>query len=430
MPKSSKMSRVQVMSRLLEASKLLNSTLDLKELLRIILNLATESCKADRGTIYLIDRKTNEIWSHIMKENEGIEIRLPLGEGIAGYVGSTGETINLKDSYKDPRFSRKTDLVSGFRTTSMLTMPMRNSSGTIIGVFQLLNKEKGKFNKQDEEYLSLLSVHASLAIENAMLHRKAIKQESIEKELDIAASIQRLLLPSILPQIKGVSISAFNIPSRSVSGDFYDVIRIDDERILAIIADVAGKGVPAALLVSTMQAWLHALIEGAQDLKSLVTKLNQVIQEGTTIERYITFFAILLDSSSNKFEYVNAGHLPQLYISNGTIQELSVGGFPLGMFPDSKYESETLSFKTGDAFSLFTDGITEAVINSTPHSEQNFHPKEKDFFGDERVYEFFKNCSHLPFDKVLPTLLEEINKHLHQEQVNDDLTAIYIRTHS
>ncbi|MFA6541525.1 MAG: ATP-binding protein [Bacteroidota bacterium] len=174
---------------LIDAAKSVNSTLDLDKLLEVILETAIKSISADRGTLYVVDELKGEIWSKALRGTEVIEIRLPLGKGLAGYVAKTGEIVNIPDAYNDPRFNPEVDKRSGYRTNNMLTMPMRNRDGKIIGVFQMLNKKGGPFTSQDEEFINALSIHASIAIENARLAQEMVNNERLSAVGRMASTI-------------------------------------------------------------------------------------------------------------------------------------------------------------------------------------------------------------------------------------------------
>ncbi len=177
------------LNMLIDAAKTINSSLDLDKLLDIILETAIKSVAVDRGTLYLVDELKGEIWSKALRGSEVIEIRLPLGKGLAGYVAKTGEIVNIPDAYNDPRFNPEVDKKSGYRTNNMLTMPMRNRDGKIIGVFQMLNKKGGPFTPQDEEFLNALSIHASVAIENARLAQEMVQSERLSAVGRMASTI-------------------------------------------------------------------------------------------------------------------------------------------------------------------------------------------------------------------------------------------------
>jgi K+-sensing histidine kinase KdpD len=177
------------LSKLIDASKIVNSTLDLEKLLGLILDAAVTSTDADRGTVYLVDSIKQELWSKVFGGENMVEIRLPIGKGIAGAVAQLGETINIADAYSDPRFNPEVDKRSGYRTRNILCMPMKNKDGTIIGVFQLLNKKNGPFLPDDEHFIDAFSAHASIAIENARLAQEMVANERLSAVGRMASTI-------------------------------------------------------------------------------------------------------------------------------------------------------------------------------------------------------------------------------------------------
>ncbi|MCX6134740.1 MAG: ATP-binding protein [Ignavibacteriales bacterium] len=181
--------QLEKLSKLIEASKSVNSTLDLDKLLGLILDAAVKSTDADRGTVYLVDSIKQELWSKVFGGENMIEIRLPIGKGIAGAVAQLGETINIPDAYSDPRFNADVDKRSGYHTRNILCMPMKNKDGTIIGVFQLLNKDDGPFTPDDEHFIDAFSAHASVAIENARLAQEMVANERLSAVGRMASTI-------------------------------------------------------------------------------------------------------------------------------------------------------------------------------------------------------------------------------------------------
>lgn len=408
---------VHRLESLIEASKLLNTTLDLDELLKVILNLATKNLNADRGTIYLIDHDRKELWSRVLKGKELVEIRLPLGTGIAGSVAETGETVNLEDAWKDKRFFSAFDVRTGYVTKTMLCMPMLNREKKIIGVFQIINKHNGVFDKEDEQFLAAFSDHVALAIENAFLLQTRLEQERVQRELEIAAEIQNKLLPKELPAIKGYQIDAVAIPSKTIGGDYYDVIPIDEENIVLVVADVSGKGIPASLLVSTLNAALYAYIQTSMSLADLVQKLNAIVYKNTPSERYITFFISVLNTRRHQLLYVNAGHnFPYLFKSGQSeVTKLSAGGLPLGMFDQAEYKSEIVAIDPENILVLYSDGVTEAM-------NQKYEE-----YGEERFIDCIANNMSLEIPELRKTVVEDIQKFVGSEPQSDDLTLMVAR---
>ena len=171
--------RFNKLQQLIEASKIINSTLDLDKLLGLILDSAARCIGVDRGTLYLVDDIKKEIWSKVLQGTDMVEIRLPVGKGLSGYVAETGETIIIPDAYADSRFNPDNDKRTGYRTHNMLCMPMKNKDGKIIGVFQLLNKNQGSFDNEDISFIDAFSAHASVAIENAHMAQEMVQNERL-----------------------------------------------------------------------------------------------------------------------------------------------------------------------------------------------------------------------------------------------------------
>jgi len=209
---------------LIEASKIVNSAIDLDTLLGLILDVAARSIAADRGTLYLVDHKTEELWSKIAQGSGMIEIRLPLGKGLAGYVGRTGEVVNITDAYRDTRFNPDIDRKSGYTTQTVLCMPMRNKEGRIVGVFQFLNKRTGLFGPEDEAFIDALSVHAAMAIENARVALEMVQNERLTAIGRMAATI----LHDIKNPMGMLRLYAGQIKKKTVSPD---EARMADEMI-------------------------------------------------------------------------------------------------------------------------------------------------------------------------------------------------------
>jgi sigma-B regulation protein RsbU (phosphoserine phosphatase) len=218
----------------------------------------------------------------------------------------------------------------------------------------------------EENYLESLSLLAGMAITNARLFEAERERERLEAELRLAREIQLSLLPAELPQIDGLSFFAYNRQSELVGGDYYDVIKLNDHEALLVIADVVGKGASAAILMSNVQASLHALVpqlrSGMISLTKLAFILNDLIVESTSAERFVTAILAVADSSKNELHTVICGHPRPIIISrDGSDKEIAACGFPLGVIPDADYEETTTPFEEGSSVFLYTDGLSEAT---------------------------------------------------------------------
>jgi phosphoserine phosphatase RsbU/P len=239
--------------------------------------------------------------------------------------------------------------------------------GRRLGVLAVADKESrdGRvldFTPTDARLLSLFANQAAAAIETARLHKDAIEKERIERELELAAAIQRQILPRDLPVVPGLEIAARNEPTRQVGGDYFDFFPLSEGRLAFVVADVSGKGVPAALLVSTVHAAIHLQIDEAKTVADLIERLDRHLQKFAATRKFLTCFFGLLEPGTGLLRYVSAGHNPALLRrASGAVEQFKATGVPIGMFPHSVWREETLVMERGDLLCVYSDGITEAL---------------------------------------------------------------------
>ena len=367
----------------------MNSTLDLDRLLELILEVATRALLADRGTVYLVYKDNGELRAKISQGIESRLLRVKIGQGISGRVAQTGETIRIEDAYQDARFATQFDKNSGYRTRSMLCTPISNKTGEIIGVIQLLNKIEGTFMLEDEIFLHALTVHIAIALENARLHAQLVDQQRIRTELDLARQIQQNLLRPPPPTWHTYQFAAKAEPCHEVGGDFYDFLPISQNALWMVIADVSGKGISSALVMSTLQATLRALLVGVHSFERLLSQLNSMVRDFTGGKMYVTMFLCLVDSENRKLHYINAGHNPPVLVrGDGSYEELEAGGTVVGLLPGVKFARSHTELEPGDVLVLYTDGLAETdnpagemygvegIVRSVQASRHNGSPEE------------------------------------------------------
>ena len=404
------------LSTIVEATKRLNSTLDLAELLNIILQLTTRHTGAERGTVFLVDRERGEIWSLVGLGLETHEIRLPTSRGIAGWVAEHAETVNLEDAYADPRFESEVDIRLGYRTRSLLCLPIRSKSGETIGVLQLLNKKSGPFTHADENLLRAISDHVALALENAQLHRDLLHKQRMERDLALARSIQLGLLPERPPVLEGFELGVAHRPSLEVGGDYYDFIALAPDTILTVVADVEGKGVGSAMVMANLQATLHALLAHLHSLERLVESLNDMMLADTRGQKFMTMFVGLLDQPRRTLHYVNAGHVqPAVVRVNGDVEYLTEGGMVVGLFAGVRYERGHVKLHPGDVVVFCTDGITEA--NNSSEEE----------FGTQRLVELVTRERHLPAQEIVQAVMTSVDTFSRGGTHEDDRVILILK---
>ena len=557
---------------------------DVQHLMILIVNRLTQAVSADRGTLYLVDKENHQLYSKILQADatEIQEIRLNIGEGIAGYVAQTGETVNIRSVKEDPHFAAQFDEKSGYETRNMICTPMRNAENDIIGVLQLINKKRGHFTTRDETLLHVLAsqaaiayenarliesekskrqladtlrevaaminssldlesvldsileqlervipyqnasillmdgdyfivsasrgvnadavlkvpifridesaiftdmvntgsliipnikvddrwVHlestsemrgflgsvlkygdqvigeltvihkeedyytiehadilttfanqASAAIERARLHEESIQQARLRQEVETAIHIQKSLLPEVVPQIQGWEIAAHWHPAREVGGDFYDFIELADGRLGFVIADVSGKGVPAALFMALARTIFRTLATANLPVDVLMTKVNDTIKEDNRARLFVTLFYGVLNLETGHFDCVSAGHNPPMLVKSKKQEalELTTDGPALGVFPDLTYTHQEIHIEPDDVFVMYTDGITES-INA-----------EEEEFAEERLQATITDHALDDATTILASINQRVERFAGNLPPHDDATIIVIK---
>jgi phosphoserine phosphatase RsbU/P len=304
--------------------------------------------------------------------------------------------------------------------TSELNIETRFVFGNRAYHFILSGKETRtgltSFNELDKLLLQAVTRQVSAAIENEYLHQQSVEKEIIEKEISLAASIQQRIIPRELPHINGYDAAAINIPSKEIGGDYYDFIILSSGKVALVIADVAGKGVSAALLVNTLNASLYSYLEFNLPLTEIADRLNKIIYRASPQDKYITFFIAVLDTATGEVETVNAGHNPILLLrSNGLLEKIEAGGIGLGMFDMGLlYTGQNIKLEAGDKLFMYTDGIPEAMNNN------------QEEFSDERMIDFLIKNSDKQVQDFLTGLVNEVKKFTGTADQSDDITVLIL----
>ena len=303
-----------------------------------------------------------------------------------------------------------------------LAIPLRMQDET-RGVLLLGPKRTGQAYAPDEvEFVQALGALALTSVENARLVASRIEKERLEEELRLARSIQERLLPQRLPQPEGVGIAALNLPSRYVAGDYYDVLALDADRVLVVIADVSGKGVGASLLMSNLQACMqvlrHSLAGETLSLSEATGRVNNVVHRNTGLTTFITFFWGVYDRRTGGLRYVNAGHNPPMLVrANGDLELLEEGGVLLGVLEGAPYAEGEVTLAPGDTLVLFTDGITEAWSATDADDE----------YGEGRLEATIRQHRTEPAQAVLDALRADVRRHTGGGPLDDDLTIAVLQ---
>ena len=354
---------------LLDITKKISRSLDLQEVLNLVMDTLGSVVHYDAAGIYLLKCKTpkpddvpNPACVFHTEAVRGydiddlVELRLKMGEGIIGHVALTGEPVISPDVRTDPRYVNARE-----ETRSEMVAPII-SNEEVIGVFDLESDRLNAYTADDLQVLLLLASQVAIIIEKVMLHEQLIEKKRLEGQLEVARQVQLELLPAHDPELEGFDICAWNFSTEEVSGDYYDWVSIYEDQIGIVIADVSGKGVPAALLMAFLRASLRAAIHIGYAPHISMAKVNYLLWESIERNQFVTAFYGVLDASNMTLAYTNAGHNPPLLMdADGTAHFMERGGVPLGMFRNTRYYEYYQAIAPGQLLVLYTDGVTEAL---------------------------------------------------------------------
>jgi len=403
------------MTTLMEISHAIEGGKDIQSLLEFIMDECLQVIQAEAGSILLMcdDSKALEFKVALGPKGKNVKpFKLPLGQGIAGWVAKNGKPLLIPDAYADERFDPSFDAKSGFKTKSILCVPLVHQN-QVLGVVQALNRLDGKeFNTHDQQVFIIFATQAALAIENSRLLFREIEKEAMDRDLQVASEIQHLIIPKSLPQNYGLEICGIHIPSHHIGGDFYSVLPINEDEIIICIADVAGKGVSGALLVSTLHATLLANLKYSGNLTEIINNLNQLIIELSTADKFITIFLAKYNKQTSMLEYINAGHNPPFLIRNDQkIIKLQTKGLSIGIIEFS-YSSSFEKLEKDDLLVLYTDGVTETLND------------KDEVFGEKRLLDIVMKYHDRECSFIQDMILKLIEIYRHPGNPSDDLTLV------
>lgn len=351
----------------LEISQILSRALKLDEVLpRILDGLFKIFAQADQGFIMLQSPERKKLVVKATKTRRAEdEDSIRISTTIVRQTIMSGSAILSADAVGDDRF-KMSESITSLRIRSMMCVPLVSQGGDILGVIQIASRDIGQqFNKDDLDVLVAIAQQASLAVENANLHEDLVKQRDIERDLEFAHQIQLGLLPHSHPKFKEYEFFDYYDSAQSVGGDYFDYIALPNGSVVVTLGDVAGKGVPAAILMARLYASARYQVLSQPSIDKALAELNADISSSGIGLRFITFVMALVDPKKNTVSIVNAGHMAPLLrkSTEGTVEPIAQAksGMPLGVIKDQDFHVETISLEKGDTLLLYTDGVTEAM---------------------------------------------------------------------
>jgi serine phosphatase RsbU (regulator of sigma subunit) len=422
--------QLQHLGLLLRMAQMMHRAPALEEVLVALVDSALQLANAERGLLFL-------------READG-NLRLKLARGAGGvYLGrdvtdysravvervaASGQEEVILEDQMSGRTAQETKIirteVRGIVAVPLQKLPVSETDGEtiqitapeLLGVLYLdTRSHPTAVTGLDRQVLQTLAVEGATIIENARLLRIAQEQERIQHEIFLARNIQQALLPRRFPTCDYFQVCATTMPTEHVGGDYYDMVHLPGERYGFVVADVSGKGLPAAMLAANLQGAFAAVAAGDPDLALLFERVNDFLCERTPSEMFATILYGVMDRLG-RFQFVNAGHVPPLIIrASGGVDRLSPANFPVGLFPGTTFEVAGAQMQGGDVLLICSDGVTEA------------HAADEELFGEARLRNLLEGCSGLTADEICRRVVGEVHEFVGNSPQADDLTLVVVR---
>lgn len=422
--------QLQHLGLLLQMAQILNKAPALEEVLTTLVDTAMQLTDADRGLLFLREG-SGELDLKLARGRGGVH----LGSRVADYshavvarVAASGrEEVSIEDEMTG-RSAMETGVIGigmrGVVAVPLQKHPMMERGDTtmirtapeLLGVLYLDSRSRPtSITGLDRQVLQTLALEGATVIENARLFRLTREQERIQHELELASNIQQGLLPRKLPESNFFEVHAVTMPTRTVGGDYYDVIAVPGDRFGLTVADVSGKGLAAAMMASTLQGAFSVAAAGAPDHEELFRRINEFLCERTPPEMYATMFYGVLNRAG-RLNFVTAGHPPPLLIrANGAIERLESANFPIGLIAGVSFSVDSARLDNGDGLVIYSDGVTEAQdING-------------ELFGEDRLVAVLKRHARSRAEAVSNDVISAVSDFVAGAPQADDLTLLVIR---
>lgn len=424
-PMSTAASLQAALDFLSQLSQVVASTNELQPILDWMVEKTSAMVGADEGSIRLLGPEMMAVAPHtiVRKPRAGLESgswEAPVSMSVMGYLLTKGDVLSTPDLLADSRFPGLKNVNS--RVRSLLAAPLRKDN-QITGMLAVVNRSPGRsWTAEETQLLGIVASYSGEAIEKARLRAEAEEKKRIEEEqkryeseFNQARAIQMTLVPSGPLVVGPWETLGRVLPARHVGGDYFDYFMLGEERFGVTIADVSGKGLPAAIMMSNVQASLRAFCDGDHAIGEALRRVNRSVARSAIPGKFITLFYAEIDAREGLLRYSNAGHnFPLLRRADGTLEELSTGGMVLGPMEDATFDEGETAFAPEDALLLYSDGISEAM---DPHNQE---------FGEERLRASWSGARSLSPLATIDRLIAEVEAFRGARSQSDDITAVVV----
>jgi sigma-B regulation protein RsbU (phosphoserine phosphatase) len=414
----------------------ITAKIDLSRVQEIIISAAVRNIGADAGAILMVDeyedilrvRATYGIYPPLGPVPElarvtpaalkryFAETPIQIGQTVLGETVKTGNPAFIRDARLDERLRENTRddilLVSSLAAVPLVVR------GRVLGVLSVLKRVENQFfEERDFQHLTTLAEYASITIDNLYTYMEVLEKREFEREVDIAAQIQQKLLPGRLPELETASLAVYTLPAKGVSGDYYDVFRVEKDKLAMVVCDVAGKGIPAAMVMVMIRSILHLIVSPQRDAAATLNLINHGITGRIDLDHFATIGFLVYDQGKREILYSNAAHLPLLVYkqSTGTTFKVDTGGLPIGIEKGTRYEQKRFKVEKGDCVLMFTDGILEAM---NPTGQQ---------YGLSGLKHVVERCAVLPAAELVSAIREDLARFVGSARQHDDQTLLIMK---
>ena len=396
------------MRALIRAGRELAGHRPLSELFPLIMDLSVEAVMAGRGVLMTLDG--GELHAQAAR-GEGFKISSTVRDRVINEKAS----LLVRDAQLDQNLREHMSIVEQ-KVRSMIAVPLQTNDRVIGLIYVDSPNAIREFTREDLNLLTVMANVAAIRIEHARLNEIEEAERAMAKEMQQAALIQQQLLGSA-PKVEGMDIGAKTVASRACGGDYYDFIKYEDGRVAMMVGDVAGKGMPAALLMSSLQARVHVVFEEPDHLAAKMARLNKSTCATCPDNRFITFFTCIADPRTGHVVYTNAGHNPPLVVrAKGGFETLEgAGGMILGILPMAQYQESEITLDPGDILVLFSDGVTEAA-----------DPEDREF-GEDRLAKMVASLRDRPAAEIVQEIHRGVHAFTQGAPAADDITVVIAR---
>jgi sigma-B regulation protein RsbU (phosphoserine phosphatase) len=397
-----------------ELGEALSTAMDLDALVMILVSRISSSLGIQKLAVYTRER-TDDAYTLELKGGGPpgtLPAKLELTAEATAVLESVGAPISLAELAKMGNGGTGAPVSDSGLASAVPFLAWGKLRGLL-----LLDVDASRMPSHERELLTALAARAGTAIDNALLYREALERHRLEKELSVARLIQEDLLPKNDPVFPALDVSAAMIPSHEVGGDYYDYVDLGDRRLGIGLGDVTGKGIPASLMMATVQATLRADAERTSGPSELVALINKRVQALEHPGRLVTFFYCCLDATNGTLTYCNAGHHPPLLLHpSGAVERLTEGGLLMGMQPDPEYAEGRVAIKHGDVLVIYTDGIIEQTAG-------------EEFYGEERLLEVMRAGRELSAAQLKKRIIDSVMEFSDNGTNDDDLTLVVLKAY-